>query len=256
MPLPFHMSLAIEAKPTREGQKTRVFHAGLLALVVAPGLGLELSATRKDNTLRPVLLTYAATELETRAFTANLRAGLPAVHTRTGRSFRIEIPRSAGFRYETVPAARGTLTHAYRPSAFALQPQTADASALRFLCMPPRWWVEREAATLTEFGSDAREAALAAYFVAYLDRRTPLPIANNLRFHLALYRAALSSGWCHEAKGSPDRTPLYAEGCDTLGFESPLLVSTTYDDFSAFLAEQTARHLPRLHEESHVQTHI
>jgi hypothetical protein len=164
MPLLFHRSLAIEAKPTREGQKTRVFHADLVALVGAPGLGLELGAARKDNTLRPVLLAYAATEQEARAFTANLRLGHPAIDARSGRSFRIEIPRSASFRFETVPAAGGTLTFAYRPSAFALQPQTADAPRLRFLCMPPKWWIEREAATLTEFGSDAREVALAAYY--------------------------------------------------------------------------------------------
>ncbi len=30
--------LAIEAKPTRAGQKTRIFHADLLTVVAAPGL--------------------------------------------------------------------------------------------------------------------------------------------------------------------------------------------------------------------------
>jgi hypothetical protein len=249
---PFRRPLAIEAKPTREGQKTRIFRADLLTLVAAPGLVPELGSSARDNTVRPVLLAYAATEQEARAFTANLRAGRPAVHDQRGvGSFRIEIPRSAGFRYETLSAAGGTLTFAYLPGAFSIQPQTAGAGSLHFLCMPPTWWVEREAAALAGFGSDAREAALAAYFVAYLDRRTPLPIAADLRFHIALHRAAIASGWCHESQASPYRVAhLYAEGHEALGFERPLLVSTTHGDFSAFLAEQTARHLPRLQEET------
>jgi hypothetical protein len=124
--------------------------------------------------------------------------------------------------------------------------------------MPPTWWVEREAATLAELGPDAREAALAAHFVAYLDCRSPLPIANDLRFHLALYRAALAAGWCHQPQVSPYRvSKLYAEGHEALGLEPPLLVSTTHADFSAFLAEQTAQHLPRLQEEpTHGQTRV
>jgi hypothetical protein len=139
----------------------------------------------------------------------------------------------------------------YQPASAAAAP--AEAGAIRFLFMPPTWWVEREAATLSELGRDARDAALAAWFVAYLDRRTPLPIANDPRFHLALYRAALAAAWCHRPQGSTHGIEhLYAAGTAGLGLEPPVLVSTTHADFSAFLAEQTARHLPR---EQEVPTH-
>jgi hypothetical protein len=250
-PFPSRRSLAIEAKPTREGQKTRIFHADLIALVAAPGLHWEFGSSSRDNSLRPVLLAYAATDQEARAFTANLRTGRPAVHQQRGiSSLRIEIPRSAGFRYETFSLDGGSLTFAYLPWAFSLQP-AAESGAIRFLCMPPTWWIEREAVTLPELGPDAREAALAAHFVAYLDHRSPLPIANDLRFHLALYRAALAADWCHRPQACPHGvTQLYAEGHEALGLEPPLLVSTTHAAFSAFLAEQTARHLPRLQEET------
>lgn len=246
---PSRKPVVIEAKPTREGQKSRLFRADVLCAVAAPDLW-ELGSTGKENTVRPVLLAYAATEHESRAFTANLRAGRAAVEEGS-HSYRVrfEIPRSAGFRFETYSRDGGTLTIAYLPSAFALQPGTAEQDAIKFLFMPPTWWVDREAATLPDLGCDAREAALAAYFVAYLDRRSPLPIANDHRFHLELYRAARASNWCHEPEGSPQQYDrLYAEGSTTVGFEPPVLVSTTHEIFSAFLAEHTAKHLPRQQE--------
>ena len=67
-PFPSRRSLAIEAKSIREGQKARIFHADLIALVAAPGLHWEFGAASRDNTLRPVLLAYAATDQQARAF--------------------------------------------------------------------------------------------------------------------------------------------------------------------------------------------
>jgi hypothetical protein len=254
-PPPYRNPVLIDSKPTREGQKTRQFRADLLTAIAAPTLW-ELGATNKENTLRPVLLAYAATDQESRAFTANLRAGHSAVEDSTStRTLRLkfEVPRSAGFRFETHSREGGTLTLAYLPAAFALQPAatTTEPGAISFLCMPPTWWVDREAATLAASGllraaEDPREAAHAAYFVAYLDQRTPLPIANDPRFHLHLYRAALASDWCHAPGTAPRQIDhLYAEGYAALGFERPFLVETTHAAFAAFLAEQTANHLPR-----------
>jgi hypothetical protein len=256
VPHPYRIPLTTDSKPTREGQKTRRFHADLLALVLAPTLW-DLGAAQKDRTrtLRPVFMAYAASDLEARAFTANLRAGHPAVQDQAQRSpstasptaLRLEVPRSAGFRFDPHSRDGATLTLAYLPAAFTLQPATAEPAAIRFLFMPPTWWIDREAATLPELGADAREAALAACFVAHLDRRTPLPIASDLRFHLALYRAARAAGWCHESEISHHAVKhLHAAGCEALGFEPPLVVSTTRADFSAFLARQTAHHLPQL----------
>jgi hypothetical protein len=276
-PAPFRRPIVIDEKPTREGQKTRLFRADVLAAIAAPAL-YDLGATSKENTLRPVLLAYAATDQESRAFTANLRSGRPAIEEGS-HSFKLkfEIPRSAAFRFDTHSHEGATLTLAYLPSAFALQPGTdaAEPGAIKFLCIPPTWWVDREAATLSDhhlsshlhgtalnapsqdaicqgggaFAFDppeAREAAIAAYFVAYLDQRSPLPIANDPRFHLELFRAARATDWCHEPGTDPRQIDqLYAQGYAALGFERPLLVSTNHASFSAFLAEQTAKHLPK-----------
>jgi hypothetical protein len=250
--------VVIESKPLKEGNKSRIFRADILCAIAAPSLW-ELGSTGKENTVRPVFLAYAASEQESRAFTANLRAGLAAVEDGSqAYKLRFEIPRSAGFRFDAYTREGGTLTLAYLPAAFSLQPSTCEQDMIRFLFMPPSWWVDREAESLPELGQCAKEAAAAAYFVAYLDQRSPLPIANDHRFHLELYRAALASDWCHGAESSArDYNRLYAEGFDTLGFEPPALVSIDHHRFSEFLAEQTARHLPREQEApTHGKTRI
>jgi hypothetical protein len=177
---------SISIAPTTDAKgKSRSFSAELLAIVAANSLWPS-GETAPDGTLRPLLVAYAASDLQARAFTANLRAGRPARSTdRRPDRLRFEIPRSAGFRFETHSADGATLTLAYQPTVFAMQPGGLEDGRLRFIAMPPTWWVEREAETMADLGADAREAALAAYFVAYLDRHSPYPIANDRRFHLA-----------------------------------------------------------------------
>jgi hypothetical protein len=98
-------------------------------------------------------------------------------------------------------------------------------------------------------GQDAHEAAVAAYFVAYLDQRSPLPIANDLDFHLALYRAAREEPWCQQSSGSewsPGR--LFHAGLEAVGFEPALYCNVDHTTFGEFLKTQTALHLPSFQE--------
>lgn len=245
----FLQPVVIETKPTKEGQKTRSFRADLMAVVAANKMW-EYGGTQKDRTCRPVFLAYAATDQEARAFTANIRTGRPAVQERSGSGGdRWEIPRSAGFRFETFSSEGATLTLGFLPSIFALQPGTVDQTRIEFISMPPTWWVEEQAAEIrSEMGADAEDAAIAAYFVAYLDLRSPLPVANHLSFHLGLYRAAQEQPWCFAASRN-ERDFLYAEGVDAVGFSKPVAVQATHEQFAAFLAEYTAAHLPKDREE-------
>ncbi len=256
---PYRLPVVTELKPDREDRKSRIFRAELLCFVTANRLW-ELGTTAKEGVLRPVLLAYAATEQEARAFTANLKAGRPIVEdTRSSIKLRFELPRSAGFQLETHSRDGGTLTLAYLRSVFSLQPSIAEADRVEFLCMPPAWWVAREAATLAQFGEDAADVARASYLVAHFDARSPLPIANDHRFHLELYRAALATAWTRRPTGAAKASAGFAaEGCAALGFEPPLLVSASQKEFSAFLAEQTAKHLGQPSQEApdHGKTRI
>lgn len=237
-----HRTISIETKASQEGRKSRTFSVELLAWVVADGLW-ELGATSKERVHRPVFLAYAAPASAARAFQANLQTGRPAC----GDGLRFEVPRSAGFRYESAVCGDASLTLVYLPHVFSLQPPSTDGETLSFVCMPPTTWVEEQTAAIaSSMGSEAREAAIAAYFVAYLDARTPLPIANDLRFHLELFRAARKQPWCLASSGYSSKPGgLFAEGLENIGFESPVLCNVAPAVFADFLAEQTARHLPK-----------
>lgn len=235
-------TITIETKPTREGQKSRSFSVELLAYLVTNDLW-ELGAGGKDRVLRPVLMAYAGTDQASRAFSANLRDGRPA-NARVG-STRFEIPRSAGFRYETSSRAGATLTLAYLPQLFSLPPAAPDLEDISFVCLPPTWWVDEQAqATAEQFGSDAREAAIAAYFVAFLDQRSSLPIANDLHFHLKLYRAAREQPWCRLSSGSEFQPgALFHAGLPVVGFEPAVACKVDPTTFAEFIKAQTAQHL-------------
>jgi hypothetical protein len=84
---------------------------------------------------------------------------------------------SAGFRYESVKQADGTLTLVYLPPVFSMQPGTSEEVSISFVSMPLTAWVDEQAAAIGDsLGSDAREAALAAYFVAYLAGASVEPV--------------------------------------------------------------------------------
>jgi hypothetical protein len=251
-------TITVETKPQREGQKSRSFSVELLAYVLANDLW-ELGAGSKERQYRPVFMAYAGTDQASRAFSANLRAGRPAVVTGNSHLVtKFEVPKSAAFRFETYSREGATLTLAYLPAVFSFQQPAADSGNISFLCLPPTWWVDEQAqATEEAMGEDAREAAVAAYFVALLDQRSPLPIANDLGFHLKLYRAALEQPWCQQRSGSewsPGR--LFHAGLEAIGFETALYCNVDPATFAEFLKAQTALHLPSEQETIHGTTSI
>jgi hypothetical protein len=216
--------------------KGRTFHVHYVASIEAPAI----CAPANNGTLRPVLLAYAGSPSTVRAFTMNLRQGLPAATT--GRRF--ELLRSLGYRFQvTSPAPGQALAIAYLPDLFHLQPGVQEHDALRFVSAPPRWWLDEQEALLEpEVGSLARDHALATAFVARLDARTPLPIANDPAFHHALFLDAFQEPWI-EAGGDPD--VFSCDGLDALGLANPLLCDVPQQTFARFLASATAKHLPR-----------
>jgi hypothetical protein len=142
------------------------------------------------------------------------------------------------------------VTVAYLPELFHLEPAGPVAGHVRFVFAPPRWWVAEQAEDLAlEFGEAAPDVARAALFCAYLDRRTPLPLIHDLRFHLQVYRTALATGWIYPL--STDRgAVLRGRGAEAAGLDAPLACSVDQDDLADFLIQQTALY----HEEIHLGT--
>jgi hypothetical protein len=150
----------------------------------------------------------------------------------------------------------GVVTIAYLPELFHLEPVAVGGGPVRFIFAPPSWWIEEQAALLApEFGEEAPDAARAALFAAYLDRRTPLPIVHDLRFHLQLFRAAREASWIEPFADRPSASDeLVASGIETLGLDSPLACDVDPETLSAFLIEQTA--LFHKEQTRHAQTRL
>jgi hypothetical protein len=221
----------------RNQPKSRVFSVRMLGYLAANALW---DAPTSGNHIRPAWIAYLATDQAMRPFTANFRGGRPA----TGDSSKtFAMPKKSAHRWVTQRVPGASVTLAYLPELFHLEPAMVEDHC-RFIFAPPRWWVEAQAATLTaEFGDDAHDAARAALFTAFLDRRTPMPIVNDLRFHLQLYRAALEAGrnhpWaighlgCHGGCLSGSHHP----GC---GLDLPVAVNVSQSDLRRLIVEQTA----------------
>jgi hypothetical protein len=215
---------------------------------------------------------------------------------------RFEFLKSGGYRYVwhkvsgltfggqeggNSPAQQLALVTIYQPELFRLDPGMVDPELCRFVMLPPLWWVERELARLREdeiscahllaharalglegwgLGFEAEEilsqVPAAAYFAAYLDRRTQKPIPDSLDFYLQLYFHALREGIAtlslHPASANPYRNDSAKEAwgwarhktakntsqsyleIDThlVGLASGVAVNVTQARLDKFLAEQ------------------
>lgn len=228
--------------------KTRRFSVTLLGWTAADSMWFT---TGQQNVTQPVWMAYAGSESAVRAFTANLRCGHKAAMSLGPghgeyRGDIFQIPKRSGHRWVQQRLGDSALGMVYLPEPFHLEPnRLGEQGRIDFLFMPPLWWLDAQTERLRpELGHDAREAAHAALFVAFLDRRTPRPLVNDLRFHLQLYRAALEQPWVMPAKPPGERWArraghVYAFNTRACGLAEPLRVGVAADAFEQFLTAQT-----------------
>ena len=214
--------------------KTRAFSVSLLGYVTADALWEGGSC---DNLIRPVWIACFGTEQESRVFFANFRSGYKAKTS----SARFQLPKKALYRWSTQEVPGGVISVGYLTELVELEPGVTMDDIVRFVLAPPSWWIDQQARELEEeFGEEAREVAHAALFAAYLDRRTPLPLIRDLRFHLQLYRSALETDWVHEPSGyDTHRGVCFAEQFSSSGLDSPLACQVSQAELGEFLRQQT-----------------
>ncbi len=238
-----NLTITHERKSKGRVVKSRRFCATLLTYLTADPLW---PLGQAGQALRPVWITYAATHEMGRAFTANFRGGRKAeISHGTGEA--LELPRSAPHRWLSQRTESGaTVTTAYLGELFELDPGELK-ERIAFVFMPPAAWLDRQAQVLEpEYSDRAGDVARAALFAAFLDRRSPLPLVHDLRFHLQLYSAALEAPWTQAPRtlrhGEGDLWALVPGAC---GLEEPRLVSVSHSDFEAFLKTQTAHYFQK-----------
>ncbi len=242
------LEIVRKKKRTRSGglvevAKTRAFSVSLLGYLTADELW---EGGRFDNLVRPVWIACFGTDQESRVFFANFRSGYKAKTP----SARFQLPKKALYRWSTQEVPGGVISVGYLAKLVELEPGVTMEEAVRFVLAPPRWWIEQQARELEdEFGEEAHEVAHAALFAAYLERRTPLPLIRDLRFHLQLYRSALETDWLHEPSGyDTNRGICFAAQFSASGLDSPLACYVSHAELGEFLRQQTYQfHQENLH---------
>jgi hypothetical protein len=228
-------TLTIRTEPKKDPRaKTHTFSVQLLGFLAADSFW---ESGGKGSALRPVWIAYAGTDRESSPFTANFRCGRKACTT----SDALEIPKRAPHRWTVQKVPGGIVTVAYIPALFHLEPGVHGADPIRFVFAPPRWWITEQAQSLAaDFGEEAEDAARAALFCAYLDRRTSLPLVHDLRFHLQVYRAARETGWLRElSRVRGGGAVLVGRGAEASGLDAPVAVSVGESALTDFLIRQT-----------------
>lgn len=200
----------LEIVTDNDESKGRTFQAALVGM-------LESDRTwdnKPQNSIRPVWMSFAASTGEIGPFLANVRMGkkIRSYHS-SFRGDQMDLLKSAGFEYITQRMSNGTVAvTAYLPDLFRMNPGMVDPERIQFILLPPLSWVrdtrlpEADVRAASEHvfrmfpkgvvGKAAlmTMAPLASLFCAYLDRRTELPIINDLRFHLQIFMGALHEG--------------------------------------------------------------
>lgn len=144
--------LTIEA-PAAQGNaaKTRAFSAQMLGCIAVPGIAPPPidGYQGRDEPLRPLWATFAATSAALPPFVANLRAGrmatTPGKRARSYDSLAVEFLRSAPYEWHTHHLGRGidAVSAFYRP-AFVLDPGWVDPDRVAFVCAPSVAWVRAQ----------------------------------------------------------------------------------------------------------------
>jgi len=216
----------------------RSFSARLLG-----SLDVAWEARGQDAAVDPSWIAFFGSEAELRPFVANAQAG---------RKFKgswdtFATPKRSGYRWLWQKVPGGAAAVAYRPDLFHLEPTGQLADPLRFVLAPARRWLERQVAELAVDSGDASydplDAARATLFAAFLDRRSPVPILRDLRFHLRIFRAASEDGWLRRT-GKHGDSPSWIRpyGLEALGLDDPAAVSVAPEELQDFLVRETQEH--------------
>jgi hypothetical protein len=249
--------------------KSRRFGASCLAVVEADMLW---TPAQGSETMRPLWAMFVASEEALRPFVANLSLGRKAQFGDGSRrkSDRLELLKSAGYKFTWQKEAEGSIVTAFLPEFFLLDPGMVDPKGAHFVLLPSVAWLRDQqdkigaektraaalyVATVTKEDSDPSEelldtfeayATLAYLFAAYLDRRTRCPIPADGRFYLQLLMACLREGLAswpdgrsyNQVFGEHEHFQFRAQGTDDVGLLRPIAFSAMHEDIERILASE------------------
>lgn len=264
-----------QIEPNDDTGKGRVFRAGLLGFVSCTWLWPQPSENE-----RPVFMVYAGTDVQIRAFSANLQTGRKAkipkgTHGRLSDGTVFECLRSAGYAFATQRFSGLSVVTVYLPEFFDRNPGMVDPEKIQFLAAPSVEWrdaylgrnpdVAPVVAHVLKVRKSLKRSAdvtaeklaelvpSAALFAAYLDPRTRAPLIADPRFHLQLLVACVDAGflrfagekhwsWGEAAWGEAEHKQFYSYGTAEMKLDRVFGFRATHAKFAEVLAIEVARY--------------
>lgn len=231
-------------------EKTRSFSVDLLATVDNHTLW---SSTNNDR--RPVWMTYAGSEQETKMFNINFLQGNKAYKGYHNKE-RFHLLKTAGYKAHTKKVGSDVVTTVYLPHLFWVDPGMVDPEKIEFmLLMSTKWalsqkfdlkaareWITGKVwmrpADLNMTDADLTVIlAEAVLFHMYLDRRSRYPMPTHPHFSLALMKACISAGLAERAA---HRHTYTESGLTQLGIPPTLALTASHEHFGDVLAKEVS----------------
>lgn len=222
---------------TGKGKKGRSFRADLLAWIDAPDM-FENGGVGNNN--RPIWITVATSEQETRAFVTNFRRGERAEkvsrHSYSRSTDRWQLVKSAGYQIHQQKRGDGVVSTFFLPELFTINPGMVDPDRIQFVMLPSTQWLESQSVSV--------EDAEALLFLAYLDRRTRFPFPPEVTFARGLFDRCIELGFATRTNsrhgyGYTRKRFLYTEhSLENLGMRGGVAFRANHEDFGQILAEE------------------
>ena len=231
-----------------ESKSNRVFRVSLLHVVSMPYL-MGYGERGVGLPLRPAMLSFAAGDAECRAFATNARGGkLIEARNQAGTvECKIELMKYDGYRAAVNRMADGaTAITLFSPSVFQLEARPEDRVA--FGMAVPIHWVDGMVKSLAAAGGlgkiPLREAAVAMWFVAYLDRRCRTPLLSTAEFSWRLWKSAIEKGFVHNATvGDRKKSATWVNPSQPIGLEVVAMIYADTDTVEDWIAKEVKRYV-------------
>lgn len=196
----------------KQESKGRQFSAYWLGGIIANSLW-DGGSNASDTMERPVYCSFAGSDQELRAFTANILSGRRVIFDQTGysraKTAGVEIMKSGGYKTAWQREPEGSIVTFYLPQLFTLDPGMVDPETIRFIVQPSNQWLGSQTLDpnptirhLSRMGFPQSPEwitewlPIACLWASYLDRRTARPLIMEPRFYMQLLLRMLLDGGC------------------------------------------------------------
>lgn len=242
-------TLVIESQ-AETAKASKTLRASLLHVLSMPTL-MGYSDRSPNLPLRPAMISFAAPDNECRSFAAGARATkrIEARNQAGTKECEIELLKGDGYRAAVNRMVDGaTAITLFSTQVFGLEARPSDEVA--FGMAVPTHWVDGMAKSLAAAGGlgkiPMREAAVAMWFVAYLDRRCRTPLLATPEFSWLLWKSALDRKFAaYAATGDRKKAGTWVNPSPPIGLDVVASVKADTEEIEDWIAGETKSYMQK-----------